>query len=182
VTITRYHVEYVRTDGRNTPGVDVPYAFDGATTGTIPINGNITLGFELVRSISKEEAPLVALRTSSAVLSPDAKTRLDDIAKKALAAKGYVIEVTGFADSTGNTARNRVLSQHRADAVIRYLVETHQIPLRRIVTPFGFGEANPVADNATREGRAENRRVEVKVLVNKGLNQPAPTMNPGSGQ
>src|SRR5262249_46501354 len=107
---------------------------------------------------------------------------LDDIAKKALAAKGYVIEVTGFADSTGNTAHNRVLSQRRADAVIHYLVETQQIPLRRIVTPFGFGESNPVADNATREGRAENRRVEVKVLVNKGLNQPAPTMNPGSGQ
>ena len=129
-----------------------------------------------------QESISVNFRSGSSVLNTDAKTRLDDIAKKALAAKGFVIEVTGFADSTGNTARNRTLSTRRADAVIRYLVETHQIPLRRIVTPFGFGELNPVADNATREGRAENRRVEVRVLVNKGLNQSAPTMNPGSGQ
>jgi len=93
-----------------------------------------------------------------------------------------VLEVTGYADSTGNTERNRSLSQRRADAVIRYLVEQHQIPLRRIVTPYGFGESNPVADNKTREGRAQNRRVEVKVLVNKGLTSPTPAMNPGSGQ
>ena len=92
-------------------------------------------------------------------------------------AKAYVLEVTGFADSTGSTARNRALSQRRADAVITYLVENHKIPLRRIVTPYGFGELDPVADNKTRTGRAENRRVEVKILVNKGLTQPAPTMN-----
>src|SRR5258706_15403006 len=92
-------------------------------------------------------------------------------------AKGYVVEVSGFADATGSVARNRALSQRRADAVIRYLVENHQIPLRRIVTPYGFGETNPVADNKTREGRTENRRVEVKVLVSKGITAPTPTMN-----
>jgi outer membrane protein OmpA-like peptidoglycan-associated protein len=129
-----------------------------------------------------QESIAVNFRTGSSILNPDSKTKLDDIAKKALAAKGYVIEVTGFADATGSTARNRALSQRRADAVIRYLVETHQIPLRRIITPYGFGESMPIADNTTKNGRAENRRVEVKVLVNKGLTQPAPTMNPGSGQ
>jgi len=122
----------------------------------------------------------VNFRTGSAVLTADAKTKLDQIATKALNAKAYVVEVTGHADATGNTNFNRQLSQRRADAVIRYLVEQHKIPLRRIVTPYGFGSSEPIADNKTRTGRAENRRVEVKILVNKGLMQPAPTMNPGS--
>lgn len=61
VTITRYHVSYQRSDGRNTPGVDVPYAWDGATTRTIPVNGSATLPFELVRIVAKEESPLYNL-------------------------------------------------------------------------------------------------------------------------
>jgi len=128
-----------------------------------------------------QETTSVNFRVGSSVLTTDGKAKLDAIATKALNAKGYVLEVTGFADSTGGTERNRALSQRRADAVIRYLVEQHQIPLRRIVTPYGFGETNPIADNKTRTGRAENRRVEVKVLVNKGLTQPAPALTPGSG-
>jgi outer membrane protein OmpA-like peptidoglycan-associated protein len=127
-----------------------------------------------------QETAAVNFRPGSSVLTADGKTKLDAIATKALNAKGYVLEVTGFADSTGNTNFNRQLSQRRADAVIRYLVENHQIPLRRIVTPYGFGESNPVADNKTRDGRSQNRRVEVKVLVNKGLTQPAPTVAPGT--
>jgi outer membrane protein OmpA-like peptidoglycan-associated protein len=120
----------------------------------------------------------VNFRTGSAVLSPDSKTKLDDIATKAMNAKGYVLEVSGYADSTGSIARNRELSTRRADAVIRYLVENHNIPLRRIVTPYGYGETHPVADNTTRDGRAENRRVEIKLLVNKGLTQPGPAIPP----
>lgn len=123
----------------------------------------------------------VNFRTGSAVLLPEAKTKLDEIATKALNAKAYVVEVTGHADATGNANFNRQLSQRRADAVIRYLVEQHKIPLRRIITPYGFGATEPIADNKTRDGRSQNRRVEVKILVNKGLTQPAPTMStPGS--
>jgi len=128
-----------------------------------------------------QETAAVSFRTGSAVLLPDAKTKLDEIATKALNAKAYVVEVTGHADATGNANFNRQLSQRRADAVIRYLVEQHKIPLRRIITPYGFGATEPIADNKTREGRSQNRRVEVKILVNKGLTQPAPTMSrPGS--
>jgi outer membrane protein OmpA-like peptidoglycan-associated protein len=152
---------------------------DAAVAGVNATNDRISAMDDYV----PQETASVNFRTGSSVLSADSKTKLDEIATKALNAKGYVLEVTGFADSTGSTARNRALSQRRADAVIRYLVENHQIPLRRIVTPYGFGETNPVADNTSRTGRAENRRVEVKVLVNKGLTQPAPVMNPGtSGQ
>src|SRR5687768_10419753 len=124
----------------------------------------------------------VNFRSGSAVLATDEKTKLDEIATKALNAKGYVLEVSGFADSRGSINLNRQLSTRRADAVIRYLVENHNIPLRRIVTPYGYGELNPVAENDSRDGRAQNRRVEIKLLVNKGLTSPTPTMNPsGSG-
>jgi OmpA-OmpF porin, OOP family len=116
----------------------------------------------------------VNFKTGSAVLSADSKTKLDDIATQAMNAKGYVLEVSGYADATGSVQRNRELSQRRADAVIRYLVENHNIPLRRIVTPYGYGESHPVADNTTRDGRAENRRVEIKLLVNKGITAPGP--------
>lgn len=122
----------------------------------------------------------VNFRSGSAMLSKDSKATLDDVATKALNSKGYVLEISGFADTTGSVARNRVLSQRRADTVIRYLIENHNIPLRRIVTPYGYGETNPVAENNSRDGRAQNRRVEVKLLVNKGLIQSAPAMSTGS--
>ncbi len=119
----------------------------------------------------------VLFRVGSAVLSRDAKSQLDQIAQQALQAKGYVLEVSGFASADGSTEANRRLSQRRADSVIRYLVENHNIPLRRIITPYGYGELNPVADNTSRTGRQENRRVEVKVLVSRGIIQGAPSMD-----
>jgi hypothetical protein len=70
VTITRYHVEYRRTDGRNTPGVDVPYAFDGAVTGTVPAATTLSLSFVLVRSEAKAESPLVQLQANGVTLPP----------------------------------------------------------------------------------------------------------------
>ena len=138
---------------------------------------------ERISSLDDYEPQTVAavnFKTGSSILSPDAKTQLDDIATKALNAKGYVLEVSGYADATGSLQRNRMLSQRRADAVIQYLVENHNIPLRRIITPYGFGETHAIADNTTREGRAQNRRVEIKLLVNKGLTQPTTPLTPGS--
>jgi hypothetical protein len=69
VTINRVHVKYVRADGRNVQGVDVPYEFDGAATGTVPASGNITLGFQLVRNTAKEEAPLIQLRSNGVIIT-----------------------------------------------------------------------------------------------------------------
>jgi hypothetical protein len=69
VTITRYRVEYTRADGRNTPGVDVPYPFDGGVTGTIPANGSVTLGFVLVRTTAKQESPLIQLQVNPGVIT-----------------------------------------------------------------------------------------------------------------
>jgi outer membrane protein OmpA-like peptidoglycan-associated protein len=116
----------------------------------------------------------VNFKAGSYKLSPEATAALDEIANQAKTEKAYIIEITGFASSEGKLDYNRRLSQNRADAVVRYLAETHNIPLRRIVTPFGYGVAQPIADNTTREGREQNRRVEVKILVNKGLTAPPP--------
>jgi OOP family OmpA-OmpF porin len=151
---------------------------DAAVAGVTATNERISA----LDDYTPQETMAVTFKVNSAKLSPDAKTQLDTLASKATASKGYVIEVSGFTDATGSINRNRELSQRRADSVIRYLVENHQIPLRRIVTPYGYGETNAVADNTTRQGRAENRRVEVKILVNKGLQQGAPSMSSPSGQ
>jgi outer membrane protein OmpA-like peptidoglycan-associated protein len=150
---------------------------DAAVSGVNATNERISALDDYV----PQDSIAVNFRTGSSVLQPDGKEKLDEIATKAMNAKGYVIEVTGYADATGSVNFNKALSQRRADAVISYLVEQHKIPLRRIITPYGFGESAPIAENSTRAGRAQNRRVEVKVLVSKGLTAPAPTMTrPGS--
>jgi OmpA-OmpF porin, OOP family len=118
----------------------------------------------------------VNFKVGSSILSPEAKQALDQIAQQAQTAKGFVIEVRGFASADGSEDANRRLSQRRADAVVRYLAEIHNIPLRRIITPFGYGESQAVADNATRTGREQNRRVEISILVNRGLLQAAPNL------
>src|SRR5262249_29518281 len=113
-----------------------------------------------------QETAMVNFRLNSAVLSAKAKQNLDALAQKALSAKWYMIEVGGHADSTGSEARNFVLSRQRAEAVMQYLAVFHKIPVRRFVTPMGYGERESVADNKSAAGRAQNRRVEVKVLLN----------------
>jgi len=127
----------------------------------------------------------VNFRVGSAVLSPEAKATLDEVATAATSLKGYQIEVTGFASADGATKMNKTLSQRRAQAVIDYMIENHNVPLRRIGQSFGFGEMQAVADNTTREGREQNRRVEVKLLVSRGINQnvevrPVAQDNPGN--
>ena len=82
---------------------------------------------------------------------------------------GYIVEVTGYADSSGNAAVNTRLSENRAKAVITVLMQQDGVPVRNIVAPGAMGEHGGAATNETAAGRAENRRVEVKVLVNKGV-------------
>jgi hypothetical protein len=101
VTINRMHIEYVRSDGRNTPGVDVPFAFDTAITGTVPAGGSVTLGFELVRNVAKLEAPLVQLRTSNNFISTIAKITIygtDRVGNAIQVAGQMQIEFGNFAD------------------------------------------------------------------------------------
>jgi len=123
-----------------------------------------------------QEAVTVNFRLNSAALSPEAKRQLDTLAEKAVSAKWYMFEVGGHTDSTGGEAKNFLLSRQRAEAVIQYLAVTHKIPVRRFVSPMGYGKTDAKADNKTASGRAQNRRVEVKMLLNRGMSQrPATT-------
>ena len=110
----------------------------------------------------------INFKTGSAKIAPEDQARLADLAQKAKDQTGYIIEVQGYADSTGNAAMNTKLSQARAQAVIDYLVQ-HGVPVRHITAPGAYGETDPAASNETASGRAENRRVDVKVLINKGI-------------
>ncbi|MBV9770693.1 MAG: OmpA family protein [Bryobacterales bacterium] len=97
-------------------------------------------------------------------LAKDERAKLDDAVQKLGSMKGYIVEVEGFADRTGNVAYNRELSQKRADAVVHYLAVEHNIPLRSI-RELGVGSDFPDANNKTRDDRKANRRVDVKIYM-----------------
>ena len=119
-----------------------------------------------------QDEAVVTFALNSAVLSAAARRQLDELAAKTNGARAFVIEVSGHADASGSAARNFQLSQRRAEAVVQYLAVNHRIPMRRFITPMGYGRTASVADNTTREGRAQNRRVEVKMLVSRGMTRP----------
>jgi outer membrane protein OmpA-like peptidoglycan-associated protein len=146
-------------------------AFKDAALANNRING--LDDYETIRTIS------ILFKVNSSIVDAAGRKAIDDAAAWAKEEKakgntnGWLVEVVGFADRTGNTAKNRALSEARSKKVIQYLVGVHGLDLRRLVQPFGYGESRPVADNKTAAGRAKNRRVEIKILQNKGINMKA---------
>ena len=112
---------------------------------------------------------VIHFATGKANLSKQSQAALLELSNNAKNLKGYLIEVKGYCDSTGNPAQNQELSRDRAEAVVEFLHQQGQIPVRRVMAPGAMAVTEPVASNETASGRAENRRVEVKVLVNRGL-------------
>ncbi len=96
-------------------------------------------------------------------LTPEGKEKLDQVAQALGSHKHFVIQVEGYTDSTGSSEYNLELSRRRANAVVNYLTLDHKIPLYRIHVA-GFGKATPVAENKNRDGRKQNRRVDVRVF------------------
>ena len=113
----------------------------------------------------------VNFTSGSSSLGPKAKATIDEAAAwvKTQNTKGWVMAVIGYADTTGNSQRNIDLSERRANSVIYYIVSKYKMPLNRLVQPFGYGQLEPTAENKTKEGRAKNRRVEIRLMVNKGI-------------
>jgi len=104
-----------------------------------------------------------------AVVNPKDKDQLTDFVKAAANTPGYMIEVQGYASTTGSATLNQRLSAERADAVLAIIQQTGVVPMTRILAPAAMGTTNEVADNHTRAGQAQNRRVVVTVVVNKGI-------------
>jgi OOP family OmpA-OmpF porin len=102
-------------------------------------------------------------------LSAQDQEELKKLAETAKGLTGYIIEVTGYTDSSGTAAINTKLSEQRAKAVVTCLLQQGGVPVRHIIAPGAMGEYGPAASNESKAGRADNRRVEVKVLVNKGI-------------
>jgi outer membrane protein OmpA-like peptidoglycan-associated protein len=104
-------------------------------------------------------------KLGKATLPAEAKAKIDELVSQLKAdPKGAYFEIEGHTDNTGDSAINQKLGQERADAVKMYLYEQHQIPLHRM-NVISYGQSKPMAPNNTREGRAQNRRVVIRVLV-----------------
>ena len=98
-------------------------------------------------------------------LPDESKAKIDELITKLLAdPKGAYFEIEGHTDNVGDKAVNEKLGAQRAETVKRYLYETYKIPLHRM-NVISYGEENPVSKNNTKKGRAENRRVVIKVLI-----------------
>ena len=123
---------------------------------------------DLTEFDTKGEATIYFASGSKKISTQD-QTALIGLARNAANFTGYLVEVKGYADSSGNAALNQKLSMDRAQEVVAFLIQNCNVPVRRIVAPGAMGTAAPVATNETAQGRSQNRRVEVKVLVNRGL-------------
>ena len=125
----------------------------------------INARFDDLDTYEQRDSALVNFASGNADLNADGKRTLDALAERGMQMKGFLIEVRGYADTVGQTDYNQRLSERRAQAVVDYLA-LRNVPLRRMLNPTGLGEADPAAPNNTKEGRALNRRAEVRVLVN----------------
>ena len=102
-------------------------------------------------------------------VDPSYRPKLIELAEKAKTINGYVIEVKGYASSSGDVELNQQLSEDRAEDVVNILIQEGHIPLTRVLAPGAMGESHQVGSDTTAEGQAQNRRVVVRVLQNKAI-------------
>ena len=105
-----------------------------------------------------------------ATVSKKDKDQLEEFVKSAADTPGYMIEVQGFASTTGSAALNQRLSSDRANAVLAIIQQTGVVPMTRILAPAAMGTTNQVAEGRSKSAQAQNRRVVVTIVVNKGIN------------
>jgi OOP family OmpA-OmpF porin len=154
----------------NKQGIEANQQNIAANKATIDVNAAETSKrFSELSEYDAKDQLDVRFASGSTKISAADQEALKKLAHDAVNLTGYIIQVKGYADSSGNAAMNQKLSMDRAQNVIAFLLQSCNVPVRHIIAPGAMGEAQAVATNETKAGRAENRRVEVKVLVNKGL-------------
>jgi OOP family OmpA-OmpF porin len=112
-------------------------------------------------------------------LTPKAKEALDQLAGTIASTKGYIIALEGSTDSVGSADYNYDLSQRRANSVIQYLASKYNVPAHKIYV-IGLGKDKPVETNKTKAGRADNRRVDVRLMTNTVGDTTQPTATPAT--
>jgi outer membrane protein OmpA-like peptidoglycan-associated protein len=127
------------------------------------VENNFNQKLSNLDSYQSVDTSSINFKLNSAELNDEAKATLDQLASKVKDSKGYVLEIQGFTDKTGNDSHNFELSQERSESVVRYLSQQHQIPLFRMFI-LGLGSSKEVENNKTTKGRAANRRVEITLL------------------
>ena len=151
-------------DGKQVGRIDVPerplHLLNGGRDTRTQALASKRLVYEVVLSESQSNF------TFGKALLPDAaRAKIDEMVKQLMAdPKGAYFEIEGHTDNVGDKATNEKLGLERAEAVERYLSEQHQIPLHKM-NVISYGEDKPLAPNTTREGRAQNRAVVIRVLI-----------------
>jgi len=154
----------------NKENIAVNSANIGANKAQIASNQQeVSRRFEQLADYEVKTEAKIYFRSGESTLGADDKAALSQLAAEATKLSGYIVEVQGFADAVGNATANQSLSKERAYAVVNYLMQEGNIPPRHIVSPGAMGIARPAASNETSQGRSANRRVEVRVMVNKGI-------------
>ena len=129
------------------------------------VNGRLAnmADFNVVASSS------ISFANGSSRLTKESKATLDRFMAENKNVNGYLIGIEGYTSTPGALRYNQTLSDRRAAAVAEYLREKADVPAWKFVTPAGYGESHPVAENSSSKGRAANRRVEIKMLVSRGI-------------
>jgi OOP family OmpA-OmpF porin len=144
-------------------------ATNQATAGNTQAIGKTNTRFGALDQFEEKGSITVNFANGKATVSPKDKEQLTEFVKSAADTPGYMIEVQGYASTTGSATLNQRLSAERAEAVLAIIQQTGVVPMTRILAPAAMGTSNEIADDHTKGGQAQNRRVVVTIVVNKGI-------------
>jgi outer membrane protein OmpA-like peptidoglycan-associated protein len=141
---------------------------EATTTNTQGI-GHANQRFTTLDQYDTKGSVTVNFANGKAIVNKKDQDALTDFVKAAADTPGFMIEVQGYASTVGPAALNQRLSSERADAVLAIIQQTGVVPMTRILAPAAMGTTNQIATDHTRSGQAQNRRVVVTIVVNKGI-------------